>query len=235
MKDINTTRQVYKIKAVGLIDPERKKRSKKSVEPHPHFVRAVFLSGGTKKTDIVRPAGTIRKKQTAKVVTSLNEREETAAMGLKRIGEEKGDIATDEEEGFKEVGDLYPEVSGETQSDPATPSQQARPGNTRNLVIITEEGADLEGAIPSVADLQIVQVYGDRVHQNDGCQMNRGIADDDVWQMRWRLLVIQPGLRYRAPQGAVGRRFIKFLMEEFRGVRERLWNVERPMVFMGRS
>ena len=63
--------------------------------------------------------------------------------------------------------------------------------------------------------------------------MNRGIADDDVWQMRWRLLVSQPGLRYRTPQGAVGRRFIKFLTEEFRGVRERLWNVERPMVFMG--
>ena len=108
-KDINTTRQVDKIKEVGLVETERKKRSKNSVEPHPHFLRAVFLSGGTKKTDIVRPAGTIRKKQTAKVVNSLNEREETAAMGLKRIGEEKGDIATDEEEGFKEVGDLYPE------------------------------------------------------------------------------------------------------------------------------
>ena len=63
--------------------------------------------------------------------------------------------------------------------------------------------------------------------------MDRGIADKDVWQMRWRLLVSQPGSRYRAPQGSVDRQFVKYLTEEFRGVRERLWNAERPMVFMG--
>ena len=63
--------------------------------------------------------------------------------------------------------------------------------------------------------------------------MDRGIEDNNVWQMRWQLLIIQPGSRYRAPQGAVGWKFVNCLAEELRGDRDRQWNVERPMVFMG--
>ena len=113
------------------------------------------------------------------------------------------------------------------------PSQRARLGYPRRQAVLTEEGADLEGVVLSKADLSLVQVYGDQVRQNDGCHMDGGIKDSDVRQMRWRLLVIQPGSRYRAPQGAVGRRFVKYLTEELRGARYRRWNMERPMVFMG--
>ncbi|KAI2506075.1 hypothetical protein MHU86_8396 [Fragilaria crotonensis] len=38
--------------------------------------------------------------------------------------------------------------------------------------------------------------------------------------------------RYQAPAGRVGRRFIAILTSEFRGVRERRWNSERPLVFV---
>ena len=182
-EDINPTIKVNKSKAVVLVESESENWSKKSVEPYPHFFRAGFFSGGKNKMDDVRPEGAIRMKQTAKVLNSLNERGETTVTGLKRRGGVKVDIARDEEEIFEEVGYLSPEFSGEPQSDPATPSQQVRPGDTRNPVIITEEGAHLEVAIPSEADIWLVQVYGDHVHQNDGCHMNGAIADDNVWQM----------------------------------------------------
>ncbi|KAI2494156.1 hypothetical protein MHU86_20388 [Fragilaria crotonensis] len=38
--------------------------------------------------------------------------------------------------------------------------------------------------------------------------------------------------RYQAPAGRVGRRFVTILTSEFRGVRERRWNSERPLVFV---
>ena len=38
---------------------------------------------------------------------------------------------------------------------------------------------------------------------------------------------------YTAPSGAVGRRFIKMLAAELKGVRETRWNSDRPMVFIG--
>ena len=63
--------------------------------------------------------------------------------------------------------------------------------------------------------------------------MDRGIVDNDIWHVIWRLLVSQPGSRYRAPKGCVGWRLVKCLSEEFTGAREQFWNVERPMVFMG--
>ena len=63
--------------------------------------------------------------------------------------------------------------------------------------------------------------------------MDGGIQDDDVWQMRWRILVSQPGSRYYTPQGEVGWRFVKYLLDKSRGEREQIWNAERPMVFMG--
>ena len=62
--------------------------------------------------------------------------------------------------------------------------------------------------------------------------MGRGIAYNNVWKVWWRLIVIQTGSQYRAPPGSVGRRFVKFLEEEFCVAREQRWNVERPMVFM---
>ena len=112
-------------------------------------------------------------------------------------------------------------------------SQGARLGYPRYQAVQKEEEADLEGVILSEADRHLIQVYGDHVHQNYSCHMDEGISENDFWQVRWHILVSQPGSRYRAPQGAVGRRFMKCLTEELCGARERRWNVERPIVFMG--
>ena len=77
----------------------------------------------------------------------------------------------------------------------AAPPQRARLGYPRHQVVLTEEGADLEGVVPSKSDRRLVRVFGDHVHHNDGCHMDEGINDNDVCQMRWRLLVSQPGSR----------------------------------------
>ena len=98
-------------------------------------------------------------------------------------------------------------------------------------MVLTREGAYLEGVVLSVADRRLFQ-NGDHINQNDGCHLDGGITDDDVQQMRWQPLFSKLGSRYRSPQDAVGRRFVKYLTEEFRGVRERLWNADHPMVFM---
>ena len=36
---------------------------------------------------------------------------------------------------------------------------------------------------------------------------------------------------YNLPTGSVGRRFLTILVKEWKGVRERRWNSERPIVF----
>lgn len=90
---------------------------------------------------------------------------------------------------------------------------------------------DLPGATISEADLKLLEVYGDYIHQNDGSQLDGGIEDDLVWQARWRQLIALPSQRYDAPSGAVGRRFIRILTEELEGIVRRKWNSERFIVF----
>jgi hypothetical protein len=38
--------------------------------------------------------------------------------------------------------------------------------------------------------------------------------------------------RYHVPQGKIGRRFLSIFTSELRGVRDRRWNSERPLVFV---
>ena len=61
--------------------------------------------------------------------------------------------------------------------------------------------------------------------------MDGGTEDDNIWLMRWKIFVSQLGSRLRTHKGAVGWRFVKYLLEEFWVARYRRWNAERPMVF----
>ena len=97
--------------------------------------------------------------------------------------------------------------------------------------VLTEEGADLPGYAPSAADLKLQAVLGDYPHQNDGTHLDGGVRDDKVWQQRWRLVVAEQMALYRVPSGAVGRRFVQRMAEEWKGVRDRKWNAERPLLF----
>jgi hypothetical protein len=80
------------------------------------------------------------------------------------------------------------------------------------------------------SDQLLDDVYGDWPHHNNGKHLNGGVAEDAAWQRRWRWLVALPTTHYSVPKGKVGRRFIQILAAEFRGVRARTWNSERPLV-----
>ena len=99
-------------------------------------------------------------------------------------------------------------------------------------VVTPDEGADLPGYIVTEADQLLDTAYGDHVHDNAGTHLNGGVANDALWQRRWRRMAQLATTRYQAPPGKVGRRFLTILVAEFRGVRDRLWNSERPLVFV---
>ena len=91
---------------------------------------------------------------------------------------------------------------------------------------------DLPGVNITDADRKLMEVYGDYIHQNDGTHLDGGIKDDAKWQERWRkLLVALPSQRYNAPGGSVGRRFVRMLTEEMRGIHSRKHNSEKYIVF----
>jgi hypothetical protein len=82
----------------------------------------------------------------------------------------------------------------------------------------------------SRADELLIEVYGDTIHQNDGTHLDGGVADDRIWQRRWMKVVSCNLSLWDAPMGRVGKRFVQLLAEEWKGVRERQWNAERPIV-----
>ena len=94
-----------------------------------------------------------------------------------------------------------------------------------------EENADLPGFHSERAHLLLQGVYGDFLHHNDGSHLDGGIADNTAWQRRWCRLAAQSASWYTTPSGAVGCRFTAILAAEWRGVLNRSWNSERPLVF----
>ena len=61
--------------------------------------------------------------------------------------------------------------------------------------------------------------------------LDGGISDDAACQAWWRDLAVMPSRCYDALSRRVGRRFVGTLGEDLRGVRYRLWNSERFIVF----
>jgi hypothetical protein len=96
---------------------------------------------------------------------------------------------------------------------------------------VNNQFGDLPGVEMTAADKILHKVYGDHVHQNDGTHLDGGISDDKIWQERWRKISQQPCLRYDAPNGAVGKRFVTMLATELAGIVERKWNSDRFVVF----
>ena len=69
------------------------------------------------------------------------------------------------------------------------------------------------------------------MHANPGTHLDGGIRDDSVWQVWRHAIAIMPLRRYDAPSGRVGCRFVGTMGVELKGVRDRLWNSERFIVF----
>ena len=110
----------------------------------------------------------------------------------------------------------------------------AQRGTGSHLTATTEgegtEGDEL-GYKPTPEDLRLREVYGDWVHANSGTQLDGGISDDTEWKAWWHNLAVRTSRRYEAPSGRVGRRFVRTLGKELWGVRDRLLNSERLIIF----
>ena len=92
------------------------------------------------------------------------------------------------------------------------------------VTLETEEGADLQGFLPTPADLLLDSIYGDHVHSNDGTHLNGDILDDRLWQSRWKRMVQILPTRYSVPRGAVRKRLLTILTHEWHQVRDRMDN-----------
>ena len=86
--------------------------------------------------------------------------------------------------------------------------------------------------VTSEAVHRLTRVYGDHVHNNYGRHIDGVIVDDELWQIWWRLLVIQSRSRYCTPQGGVDRKFFGYLADNIGGVQEKRYSVEHHMCFV---
>ena len=93
------------------------------------------------------------------------------------------------------------------------PPPKTVPSQPRNHS--TLEG-DLEGVIPTAADIQLREVYGDHIHQNDGSHLDGGISSDQYWQEKWKEMITLPSRRVILPSGVFGRRFLDILISELK-------------------
>ena len=93
------------------------------------------------------------------------------------------------------------------------------------------ERGDIPGYTPTPKDLHLQEVYRDWVHANPGTHLDGGIGDNKMWQGWWRELAVMTSRCYDAPSSKVRRRFVVALVGDLRGVRDRLWNSKRFIVF----
>ncbi len=90
---------------------------------------------------------------------------------------------------------------------------------------------DLARQVLHPCDNQLIAVFGDSIHCNNGRHLDGGVADDGVWQGRYDCVVSHPHPMYYPPKGGVRQRVIATLAREFRGVHERKWNLEYALFF----
>ena len=96
----------------------------------------------------------------------------------------------------------------------------------------TTDPADHDPGEDTKVDRKLRAVYGDTIHRNDGRHLDGGIANDAVWQARYDAVVANPHQLYLPPQGKIGAEVVSLMTSELRGVRERKWNSERPLVLL---
>ncbi len=83
-----------------------------------------------------------------------------------------------------------------------------------------EEDSKLQQLTP--ADERLMDVYGDTIHLNDGTHLDGGVANDKIWQRRWREIVsCDISLREVPTSCALSKRFVNLLALEWQGARQR--------------
>jgi hypothetical protein len=93
------------------------------------------------------------------------------------------------------------------------------------------ENGDLPGATITNAGRILEEVYGDYVHQNLGEHLDGGITNDAMWQGYWYWLIACPSSTYSIPSGAIGKRFVKKVAEELRGLKSQKWNSKQFILY----
>ncbi len=107
---------------------------------------------------------------------------------------------------------------GEERGRDPGPIAQEEGGTVRARDVEGEE--DLGCQVLHACDNQLVAVYGDSIHQNDGWHLDGDVADNKVWQRRYDRVVAHPHPMYNPPKGGLGHRVVLTLAKEFKGVRE---------------
>ena len=126
----------------------------------------------------------------------------------------------------EDINDAPPSLTPEETAD-------GRNGGEERTVRIRDIAGeeDLAQQVLHPCDNQLIAVYGDSIHRNDGRHLDGGVANDDVWQRRYDRVVASPYPMYNSPMGGLGHRVVSTLAGEFRSVRERRWNSERALIF----
>ena len=79
-------------------------------------------------------------------------------------------------------------------------------------------------------DIKLAEMFdGEYVRTNDGTHLDGGIADDLIWQERYKRIIVYPLSQYDLSNGVVGISFLSMLTDELDGVRERKWNMEKVL------
>ena len=86
----------------------------------------------------------------------------------------------------------------------------------------------------TAADRKLISLYGDTIHQNDGCHLHGGIDPDISTQhQEWWLQVISTHLfLWDLPNGKFGNDFLDILNGLFKDVLARKHNMEMPLLFI---
>ena len=152
-------------------------------------------------------------------------------------GEEEASDAGGADEGVGEEARPTQGDGGENGAENPflNPEETAEDGGEEEEWVADEESKrDLEGVELSEADRRLIGVYGDTVHLNDGRHLRGGIAEGKELrdQHYFDRVVAHPHRLYFPPRCAVGKRVVKTFADLLRGVRERKWNSEVPMIFL---
>jgi hypothetical protein len=103
--------------------------------------------------------------------------------------------------------------------DPGTVAQGERGQEEGGMVRVRDiEGEeDLAHQVLHPCNNQLIMVFGDSIHCNDGHHLDGGIADDGIWQGRYDHVVSHPPPMYYPPKGGVSQWVIAMLARKFRG------------------
>ena len=82
-------------------------------------------------------------------------------------------------------------------------------------------------------DIRLSEVFdGEHTRDNDGSHLDGEIPDDAIWREHYKSIITYPLSQYDVPSGPIGRSFVRLIANEFRGVMDRKWNMEKPLSFI---